>query len=376
MKIGIFETTHFEGAYPVIRLFDNGKNDITIFTYPHAYEQFQFLFAGELHKFRWIIKKEDESKRQFIGRMRRETKSLQLELLYLNTVTDNYISYYWMIRKLKPTRIIMTLHSINNYFEHRFALNVRRMTRTVGKKKLIREVNEFNVVAMTMVNYLAERIPANKKVHCVPGAVYEGAGGVSRRQHEMRISKIVVPGTVDHRRRDYEAVIKLAEKLKNDDIPIQLTILGGVHPLYGVEIINEIKKRNLGEKLRFYETEVVDQPEFDKVMDEADLVLLPSTINNTILDDIPEIYGLSMSSGNLFDIIKHALPFLCPRKLRVDPFLEDSCLRYDSPSEIIEIIMALNESPLVVSSLMTKAKAASANYTVEAVRQRNTDLFL
>jgi hypothetical protein len=33
-------------------------------------------------------------------------------------------------------------------------------------------VNEFNVVALTMVDYLQKRLPI-QKVHCVPGAVYE-----------------------------------------------------------------------------------------------------------------------------------------------------------------------------------------------------------
>ena len=48
MHVGIFETDHFEAAYPVIRLFDNGENDITIFVYEKSYRQLQFLPAGKI----------------------------------------------------------------------------------------------------------------------------------------------------------------------------------------------------------------------------------------------------------------------------------------------------------------------------------------
>src|SRR4249919_393230 len=174
MKVGIFETTHFEGAYPVIRLFDNGSNDITIFTYEDSYQQFQFLFKDEMNRYKWVVKGRDESKYSFIRRIYSETRSRKLELLYLNTITDNYIFYSWLVSLLKPLRIIITLHSINNYFNHKPAFSIRRIVRTMGKKRLIGAAKEFNVVALTMVNYLKSRLPATKKVHCVPGAVYEG----------------------------------------------------------------------------------------------------------------------------------------------------------------------------------------------------------
>jgi hypothetical protein len=41
----------------------------------------------------------------------------------------------------------------------------------------------------------------------------------------------------------------------------------------------------------------------------------------------------------------------------------------------MEILIALLESPDVFSSLNEKARLASQNYTIEAVRMRNPDLF-
>ena len=53
MKAGIFETEHFEGSYPVIKLFDHNNNEITVFTYEEAYRQFRHLFPEEPRRYEW-----------------------------------------------------------------------------------------------------------------------------------------------------------------------------------------------------------------------------------------------------------------------------------------------------------------------------------
>ena len=127
MNIGIFETEHFEGAYPVIKLFDNGINAITIFTYEKPFRQFNFLFKENMNKYEWIVKKESESKNNFIYKIYREVKKRNIELLYLNTISNNFHSYVLMIKMLKRVRIIVTIHSINDYFEFSKAKTFRQM---------------------------------------------------------------------------------------------------------------------------------------------------------------------------------------------------------------------------------------------------------
>jgi len=325
-----------------------------------------------MSKYKWVVKRDDESKYSFIRRIYVETKKQNLELLYLNTISDNHIFYSWMISFLRGVRVITTLHAINNYFEHKGTWNFRRIVRTIGKKILLRVVKEFNVVALTMVEYLKKKIPPSKEVHCVPGAVYEERG--QNLIAKAQITNLVVPGAIDTRRRDYDLVLELADKLLKTGSQINITLLGGIQPQFGSSVVQKLETISRS-NIKYYRLEVVDQPEFDEVMDEADLVLLPSTIHNTILDDVPEVYGVSMSSGNLFDIIKHAKPFIAPLALKVDPYLENSCLRYQSVDEVVDILQALNESPQAVNSLQAKAREASMYYTVEEVRKRNAALF-
>lgn len=154
MQIGILETDHFEGAYPVIKLFDNGKNQITIFTYENSFRQFEYLFKDNITRYNWVIKKSSESKYHFIYRLYKNSRKSKFDLLYLNTIADNHIVYAIMIAGLRNIRIVTTLHDINGYFSFVPATNIRRWIRCIGKRCLIKSVKEFNVVSSTMVDYL------------------------------------------------------------------------------------------------------------------------------------------------------------------------------------------------------------------------------
>src|SRR5690348_14228140 len=126
MKIGIFETEHFEGTYPVIRLFDQLNNEITVFTYEEPYRQFRYMFPEEPKRYSWKIKSDKRSKYLFILDMYREIKRKKLDLVYLNTISNNFIVYAVMVILLKKVRIILTIHNINAWFELKRSFSFKR----------------------------------------------------------------------------------------------------------------------------------------------------------------------------------------------------------------------------------------------------------
>ncbi len=134
MKTGIFETEHFEGSYPVIKLFDYPNNEITVFTYEEAYRQFRYLFPEEPRRYEWKIKPDKRSKYLFILDMYREIKRKKLDLVYLNTISNNFIIYALMVLFLRKVRVILTIHNINTWFEYKWSFSFRRIVRYVGRK--------------------------------------------------------------------------------------------------------------------------------------------------------------------------------------------------------------------------------------------------
>lgn len=371
MKVAIFETHHAEAAYPVIKLFDNGKNKLTIFSYEEAYHYLEQLLQDDIKKFNRIVKKEQQSKISFIRTIFRHTKKQKIELLYLNTISDNFIFYALLILLLRKVRVIVTIHAVNNFFDHHFSIHPRRMIRTLGKKLLIIVTREFNVISTPSVKYLESKLPKGKKVHCVPNAVFEELYIRQTQPLPTECINIVIPGTVEKRRRNYDQVFDLMIKLTESKIPFTITLLGKLYKEYGQEILARSKAWNAQfNNVYYYEDGEINQLEFDRVIATATILFLPLEIETIVDDDIVEICGTSSTSGNITEVIRHAKPFIIPKLMAIDPVLEKACFRYNNPEEIVSFISALQQTPDLYQSLLNASLEASRNFTVNKIRGR------
>jgi hypothetical protein len=372
MRIALFDEEHFETLYPLIRLFDFNNNHLIIFTNDQCYAQLRFLLGTDARRYEWVLHRE-ASKRSFIRTIYAVTKKSGVDLLVLNTVSDNFIFYALMVRRLKDIRIVLTLHDINTHFTHQWKWSLRRALRNVGKKLLVSAVREFNVIALQMKKYLETKLPVHKAVHVLPGAVFE-----EQHLHLSAYSlplNVVVPGSVDEKRRDYEIVFRLLDEVNALHLPVEVTFLGGAYGSYGEQVITRAKQyAESFSNLKFYFSGLVPQEEFEKVLSHAHLIFTPTRVHTVVVDDVPETYGTSKSSGNMFDVVKHALPFIAPSSLTVDPYLEESCLRYDTLEDIVHHLQLLIRDRSAWIQLRQKALDASRQYTVEAVRERNSGL--
>lgn len=375
MKIAIFETYHFEVAHTLISLFDKAGNEITIFVYPEAYRQLLFILQDKADKYNWVVRKKDETNRGFIRRMFRYTKGHSFDLLYFNTIGDNFIIYVFYLRKLRNIPAILTLHDINGHFQYNPSLSVARLVRYIGKRLLIKRFQSFNVLAESMVNYLKEKLPAEKKVFSIPGNYFLPTNITPIKLETGEPIKIVIPGSVDERRRDYSIVKGLLEATSNQSIAIEICLLGAFRAGYSENThrfcLNYLRYKT---NLKIFEEEIVDQPKFDKQIQESHFVLMPVQPTLSIADGIMEEYGKSICSGNIGDVIKHAKPFFIPRSMPLDDTLQGSAIRYDSLTDILSVIKQL--SPSVYCDMQKKAWMSSLHYTKENIIGRNAAIFL
>lgn len=375
MRIGIFETDHFEVSHTLIRLFQLPENQLTIFSYPVSWRQFRQMPDLDLKAHQWVIKGESQSKASFIWQIYRTVKKQQIELLFLETVTDNFIFYAWLVKALPGVRIILTIHDINSYFHYQEDGSLRRRIRNMGKRKLVDAVKEFAVINSTMVGYLQSLLPAGKQVRYLPGSFFDQDAFVSPPALLDPI-RLVVPGSVDGRRRDYEAVFELLEACREQQLNVEVTLLGGFHPEPGMRLMKRVL--DLSDKypnLRWCEDPVVPQPVFDDVMREAHFVLAPSVISTVISDGVREEYGVSMSSGNIADMVRYARPAIVPAALVTGPEISHIAFRYQSIKEIPEQLKLLRDHPEKYLALQQQALAGSGAFTPDAIRSQHPDLF-
>ncbi|THU30438.1 hypothetical protein FAM09_30235 [Niastella caeni] len=373
MKTGIFEMEHFEGSYPVIQLFDMPANKVVIFTNAGTYERFADLFKQDVNRFQWEILDNSGGKWRFFRQLYKAAKKHQLDLFYLNTISNNHLFYAWVIGLLRIARVVITVHDINCLFKSRWSFRVRELIHHIGKKALVKRVKEFNVVSDTMVDYLRETTQGKNQIHNIPGAVFESE------QWSLRIGEyihLVVPGSLDKKRRDYQQVLELLKTAEASQLRLHITLLGGHSDDYGKAIIQQAAAfKTVFSKITVYDTHLVHQDEFDKQLNNAHFIFIPSVVDTAICFAIPETYGISKSSGNMFDVIKHARPFITPQSLRISATLESSCFRYASINHLVDFLQGLYQQKEDYENWQQHALANSKEYTIAKVRARNPTLF-
>ena len=374
MKIAIFETSHFEVAHTLISLFDKPGNEITIFVHPEAHRQLLLMLKEKTGRYKWIVRKEDETNRSFIRRIFRYTKDHSFDLLYFNTIADNFIIYYFHLLKLRKIPSVLTLHDINGQFQYKPSFSLVRIVRFIGKRLLIKKFQSFNVLADTMVNYLREKLPHGKKIYSIPGNYFDPANITPVKLEPGNPIKIVIPGSVDERRRDYSLVKELLDAASRQNIAIEICLLGGFsngHSESTRRFCQNYLRYNTN--LKIFEEDIVDHPVFEKYIQESHFIWMPVQPMISVSDGIIEEYGRSICSGNIGDVIRYARPFFVPRRMPLDEALAGSAIRYDSLTDILTAIQQL--SPSVYAGLQQKAWTASLHYTKEEIISRNLSLF-
>lgn len=375
MRIGIFETSHFEVAYSLVRLFDSPDNHITIFAYAPAAKQLEYLLGTGTKKINWVIKPESTTRAGFIRTIQRTVQEEGIQTLLLDSVEDNFIHYARMVKRMPTVRIILTLHDINNYFAYRNNGTLRRFVRNFGKRRLIKAVKEFTVLSSTLEDALRSKLPSEKIVRSIPGSIFEEAKYQEPASTDTCIN-ITVPGTVDERRRDYASVFTLLELCNNRNIPVKVTLLGAYSDHHGRNIMAKASTYAVRfHNLYWYDEEIVEQPEFDRVMQETHLIFSPVRIHTSISDDVDEQYGITKSSGNMGDMIRFARPAIIPQGLRLPPEFSASVIRYQDIKEIADQLEQIRDNPSKYVSYREAAHLCSLQFRPEVFHSRYPGLF-
>lgn len=373
MNIAIFETVHFENIYPLLRLFDKPGNRITVFCEETAQQQVLSQLSEPSGQFTWVIQKKQQSRSQFIRQMAGTIQREGIELLFLNTVSDNFWHLAWLAWKFRNRRILVTLHSINGYFSPKLKFSLRRLIRASGKWMLRKTIKEYSVQSPVLLTAARERLSSDYPVHLIPGAVFEPGNFSIVFPVPVRLT---VAGSVDERRRNYEEVEQLIERLESAHMRAHISLLGAVRTSYARDLIARLSARHYEfVELSCYHHEDVPQQEYDRVLATSHFLYYPSRKEAILDDGAIEIYGETVSSGVFSDAIRHARPMLLPSSLPIDPVFNSCSFRYSSLEEICDLIIGLRNQREKYEWWQNAALEMAAHFTVEKIRTQCPEVF-
>ncbi|RYY60105.1 MAG: hypothetical protein EOO05_11090 [Chitinophagaceae bacterium] len=362
MRLAIIDTEHFEVLYTLLRLSTGDQMmagaQVQVYTTESNAQQLRSLPGMDHPMIDWILKTKKESATGFAMRVVRLIRKNPADVLWLSTVADNHLLYARLLDGKNAPRSILSLHNVNGYFDYKVSFSIKRLLRFTGKKSLLKKAQVLHVLSNGVAQYLRSRLLKtalqDKVVHVLPGAFFEPGIFPSTEYKTGEKLRIVIPGSIDDRRRSYNQVFSLLDKINQQKLPAEIILLGSFQEEHSGSTRDKVRKYQLlYNNLKSFEGPEVDQPLFDAQLAAAHFIWMPSMRDAVIQDDVLESYGVSISSGNNGDIIRFAKPFIAPVFLRFDDGFEPSCFRYEKTSAIAGMI-----SNLTPASYQLKAALA------------------
>lgn len=372
MKIALYEMEHFEIAYVLLRFFENNQHTILVCTNEKCRDYLIELLGPSHVHYRWLLKDESESHRDFIRKMGASLKKETFDLIVYSTVSHNHYFHARFLRQFPKIKSLLVIHAINSLFDEPIN-GFRSWFRKLGTKQLLQQVSGLAVLSKQMADLLRERSGTIPHLYILPGAIFAGPPQVQKIETVIRL---VVPGSIDTKRRNYEDVFELLALAEKSKIRLIVTLAG--------EPEGEIGKLLLEKALRWQGeyASIVHPPKdqlkptgFASILLDAHFIWCPAVEKSTAYRDVPEVYGKSKATGNVFDAIRSAKPMICPSSLYLDPALRTSSFTYEEPLQILHFLTELMRYPERYQHWQNAAIDNSSAFTIEKTRQKFLQIF-
>jgi hypothetical protein len=188
-----------------------------------------------------------------------------------------------------------------------------------------------------MVDHFSQKMPEAKAVF-IPSRFYRQDRPSDRSERSGGSSFIlVIPGSVDPNRRDYEAVIEIVARYCVRALPsspvLELVILGNADTAYGAGIRSRLQElESASFKVCFY-SGYIPEALYEQRLREADLVWSPLNVHKKSIRHSPETYGLSTASGLTADLLLTSAPAMVPSDFLIPEPFRAALIPYRSPEE-------------------------------------------
>lgn len=152
---------------------------------------------------------------------------------------------------------------------------------------------------------------------------------------------IVVTGSVDTKRKDYDFLFRTMQRLSaNAFKPIELHFLGGPKGKEGLMVIKRFKQLNTDTLNVFTSQGYVSDEHIAKIMATATCMIAPIRLETTF-KVYRETYGFSKVSGFENDIRRYTVPCFYPKAYKIDDALMPLSFSYENEQDLVNQLQAL-----------------------------------
>lgn len=369
MKIGIVEILYHQVfLYSLASVARESGADVTIFTTKKLYNLVIPLFTDRIKNYRWVIKRENESRTSFLKRVEKIANK-EIDLLFVNTIQGNSCyPFYFFNPKCKS---ILVTGRVTEWFGDKFKLisfNLKSLLncnlQCILRKKILTKYEAVIVHTETLKDYALAK-GYMKDIFVLPFTVYNSITPLKRIEKKL---KFVVTGSIAKHRRDYDGLLKAFEETWNHSHKdVCLTLLGQPIGEYGERIINRCRlMKEQGFDIQFY-NEYIPEEIFNREITSSDIIVNPIRLQN---------YRYGCFTAGLVGAIMHAKPGIYPAGFIVPKELLSSSLFYGGINKLDYLIeqKILNNDRGILEKLSKNAKENSEKYSLQEITIAFKDL--
>ncbi len=198
-----------------------------------------------------------------------------------------------------------------------------------------------------------KHVTSGEKVILVaPNALYRPPAGF----FEVRVHakpRIVIPGRIDARRRQYDWIKKLPANLSKQ---IDIVMVGKIQTSSDMRFLTQLQNKGFNQIVTS-EDSFIPFDEFDAQLYSADLLFVPL---RKLEDARREV---DRNLGAFFDAVRYGKGILLPSDILAPPELNESLVPYRDHQELMSLFKRFSEDKGFLESLKDKALSGSRHWT-------------
>ncbi|RYY38542.1 MAG: hypothetical protein EOO08_14210 [Chitinophagaceae bacterium] len=355
MELVLYDTEHFETLHTFIRLLEGGERRLHVLVLPAMRKQLEALGVKEEHGLRFY--ELPPYNKQHAAAVERLAKKVGATLLLLGTVSFRHYAFARVARRMRGCKVILCVHDVKDAFCPLRGSGLRGLVRQWGQKQLVSSVAAFAVLLPAMKAHILHKEYTSKPIYVVPGRLFDEAAYVPAPTG----MQLVVPGSIDRSRRDYEPIRRLLQRVERAGGPyLEVTIIGSS--------VQQPDFSDFPPGLRVVSEAFVHAATYAKALKEASMVWAPLPERFSSAGRRDELYGTTKASGTFFDAVSAGRPLLLPAHIEVPEGVRGCTLTYGDDDELYYLLLALAENEGAQASLRQLALAAARHFTVENLR--------
>jgi len=368
MKIALLEIeTHYMDFYSLIQIFDTHENELYLFVSAIIHDKIKNILSEERYnRYHWVVKDIHDSIEEFFSSCLYIIKSKNIELLFLGTIQSNFNTFSKFIYDAR-VKTIATIHNVNRwFFPNHFDDSLLEFDEYRERRNILNQLDYLNVISENLKCYLIDNKLWDEPIFTLAFSMFQNNNYSFQ---DNNLIRFVISGSIEEKRRDYNLVIEVFEDLFSKYDNISLTLLGNCNATsYGRAIMKKCEELVDKGYLIDYFDHYVPELEYDEIMSNADIMIIPIHKKYEWNEYIYEIYGETKQSANILETVKYGKPCIIPKCIKVDPRIGKTCLIYENKEQLKGVIETLATNGETVKNLSQKAISNARKYSIEYMR--------